>query len=86
MEYGLPRADEVPSLEVALVDYPSAVNELGIKGVGESGAIAPAAVIANAVEDALAGLGVAVDRVPLTGARIFRWLRDAASRRPAMTA
>jgi carbon-monoxide dehydrogenase large subunit len=75
MEYGLPRADQVPPLDVAHLEYPSAINELGIKGVGESGVIAPAAVIANAVEDALAEYGVLVDRVPLTGARIFELLR-----------
>jgi carbon-monoxide dehydrogenase large subunit len=75
MEYGLPRADQVPSLDVTHLDYPSAMNELGIKGVGESGIIAPAAAIANAVEDALADYGVEVDRVPLTGARLFERLR-----------
>jgi carbon-monoxide dehydrogenase large subunit len=53
------------------MDFPSIVNPLGIKGVGESGVIAPAAAIANAVEDALADRGVLVDRVPLTPARVF---------------
>ncbi|MFQ5830053.1 MAG: xanthine dehydrogenase family protein molybdopterin-binding subunit, partial [Candidatus Methylomirabilia bacterium] len=81
MEYGLPKADQVPPLEVAPLDYPSAMNELGIKGVGESGVIAPGAAIANAVEDALADYGVEVDRIPLTGARIFDWLQ-AAKQRP----
>ncbi|MBI4589170.1 MAG: xanthine dehydrogenase family protein [Candidatus Rokubacteria bacterium] len=75
MDYGLPRADQVPSLEVAHLEHPSTVNALGIKGVGESGIIAPAAAIANAVEDALADYGVLVDRVPLTGARLFECLR-----------
>jgi len=75
MEYGLPRADQVPALDVAHLNSPSMRNELGIKGVGESGVIAPAAAIANAVEDALADYGVEVNRVPLTGARIFDLLR-----------
>ncbi len=43
-----------PQLDVGHLDHPSAVNPLGIKGVGESGIIAPAAAVANAVEDALA--------------------------------
>ncbi|HEV8309590.1 MAG TPA: xanthine dehydrogenase family protein molybdopterin-binding subunit [Methylomirabilota bacterium] len=77
MDYGLPRADDVPPLEVAAVAFPSALNELGIKGVGESGIIAPGAAIANAVEDALAAYGVEVDRLPVTGARLFEWLRAA---------
>src|SRR5262249_9957494 len=77
MEYALPRADQIPPFDVAHVDFPSAVNPLGIKGVGESGIIAPAAAVANAVEDALAEWGVTVDRVPLTSARIFELLRTA---------
>jgi len=75
MEYALPRADQVPPLEVGHLDFPSTINPLGIKGVGESGIIAPAAAIANAVEDALADYGVEVDRVPVTSARIFEMLR-----------
>jgi carbon-monoxide dehydrogenase large subunit len=77
MEYGLPRADQVPPLEVGSLDHPSAINELGIKGVGESGIIAPAAAIAGAVEDALADHGVEVDQVPLTGSRLYELLRAA---------
>jgi aerobic carbon-monoxide dehydrogenase large subunit len=61
----------MPAFAVAHLDFPSAVNPLGIKGVGESGVIAPAAAIANAVEDALADRGVLVDRVPLTPARVL---------------
>jgi aerobic carbon-monoxide dehydrogenase large subunit len=77
MDYALPRADDLPALDVAHLDFASAVNELGIKGVGESGVIAPAAAIANAVEDALADRGVSIDRVPVTSARLFEALRAA---------
>jgi CO/xanthine dehydrogenase Mo-binding subunit len=77
MEYGLPRADQVPPLEVSHLNHPSAINELGIKGVGESGIIAPAAAVANAVEDALADHGIEIDRVPVTGPRLFELLRAA---------
>jgi CO/xanthine dehydrogenase Mo-binding subunit len=80
MEYALPRAADVPPLDVSHLDFPSAINPLGIKGVGESGIIAPPAAIANAVEDALVDYGVEVDRVPLTSARIFEMLRVAARR------
>ena len=78
MDYCPPRADEVPSLEVIALDYPSVVNPLGIKGVGESGIIAGAAAIGNAVEDALAHRGAVVTRVPLTPARVFGLMRGAA--------
>ena len=45
----MPRADEMPPLEVVHLDFPSAINPLGIKGVGESGVIPVAAAVANAV-------------------------------------
>jgi aerobic carbon-monoxide dehydrogenase large subunit len=77
MDYALPRADDVPALDVAHLDFASAVNELGIKGVGESGVIAPAAAIANAVEDALSDYGVSIDRVPITSGGLFELLRAA---------
>jgi aerobic carbon-monoxide dehydrogenase large subunit len=77
MDYPLPRADDLPALDVAHLDFASTVNELGIKGVGESGVIAPAAAVANAVEDALSDYGVSIDRVPITSARLFDLLRAA---------
>ena len=77
MDYALPRADSFPSIELVHVEFPSGVNELGIKGVGESGVIAPGAMIAGAVEDALADHGVTIDRLPVTPARVFEALRAA---------
>jgi aerobic carbon-monoxide dehydrogenase large subunit len=77
MDYALPRAADFPAPEVVHVEYPSTVNELGIKGVGESGVIAPGAVIAGAVEDALADYGVEITRLPVTPARVFQALRTA---------
>jgi carbon-monoxide dehydrogenase large subunit len=74
MDYALPRAADVPMLAVALDEHRSAINPLGIKGIGESGAIPGAAAIANAVEDALADLGVTVTEVPVTPARLRAWL------------
>jgi carbon-monoxide dehydrogenase large subunit len=71
MDYAIPKAADVPSIEVILDEHPSVINDLGIKGVGESGCIAPAAVIANAIEDALAERGVTVREVPVTPARLF---------------
>jgi carbon-monoxide dehydrogenase large subunit len=82
MDYPLPRADEMPPLDVVHMDFPSVINPLGIKGVGESGVIAPAAAVANAVEDALADYGVEIDRPPVTSARVFELLR-ASGRWPA---
>jgi len=71
MDYAIPRADDLPALEVELIEHRSTINELGIKGVGESGAIPGAAAIANAVEDALTELGVTVREVPVRPAALF---------------
>ncbi len=74
-DYAIPSACEMLRLEIAHIETPSALNPLGIKGVGEAGAISPPAAIANAVEDALAGLGVRIDRVPITPSYLLGRLR-----------
>ena len=53
MDYLVPSASDMPSLEVVHTETRSPLNELGVKGLGEGGAIAPPVVIANAVCDAL---------------------------------
>ncbi len=75
MDYAIPKADQLPWLSVALDEHPSVINPLGVKGVGESGAIAGAAAIANAVEDAVTDLGVTIREVPVTAARLYALLR-----------
>jgi carbon-monoxide dehydrogenase large subunit len=74
MDYAIPKADDLPWLEVALDEHPSVINPLGVKGVGESGCIAGASAVANAVEDALADRGVTVRELPITPARLFALL------------
>jgi carbon-monoxide dehydrogenase large subunit len=71
MDYAIPKAEDVPLIEVILDEHRSVINDLGIKGVGESGCIAPAATIANAIEDALADLGITLREVPVTPSRLF---------------
>jgi carbon-monoxide dehydrogenase large subunit len=65
-DYLVPTAEEVPSVLLESRETPSPLNPLGLRGVGEGGAIAPPAVIANAVEDALAEHDAVVRRTPLT--------------------
>jgi CO/xanthine dehydrogenase Mo-binding subunit len=65
MEYLIPRSTTVPAIQVLHLETPSARNPLGLKGVGEAGTIGPPAVLAGAVEDALAPFGASVDRCPL---------------------
>ena len=78
MDYGIPKADQLPPLSLAAPRPPSVVNELGIKGLGESGASPGAAAIANAVEDAVADSGVTIRELPVTPARLFALLRGRA--------
>jgi carbon-monoxide dehydrogenase large subunit len=77
MDYAIPKAADLPLIETIHLEYPSPRNPLGMKGIGEGGAISPPAAIANAVEDALAPFGVRVTRTPLLPA-VVRGLVDAA--------
>ena len=78
LEYALPKAANSPPIEVVSLCTPSPVTPLGMKGVGEGGAIAPGACLANAVSDALAPLGVTVNATPLTPESILRLIHGAA--------
>ena len=78
MDYLMPSATEIPAIEVAHIQTPSTFTIGGMKGMGEGGAIAPPAVIAGAVEDALSALGaVFVNEVPLTLERVRGFARSA---------
>jgi aerobic carbon-monoxide dehydrogenase large subunit len=66
MEYHMPAADEVPFIETIHMESHSSRNPLGVKGVGEGGAISPPAAIANAVEDALQPFGIKITTAPVT--------------------
>jgi len=79
MEYALPRAADVPSLDVHHVVTPSPLNPLGVKGAGEGGALPAPAAIANAIADALRPLGVEVTEMPLTRERLWQRIRAARS-------
>ena len=82
MDYALPRAADVPRLEVHHVVTPSPLNPLGVKGAGEGGTLPAPAAIANAVADALRPLGVEITEMPLTRERLWRRVRVAEARHP----
>ncbi|MGE3677992.1 MAG: xanthine dehydrogenase family protein molybdopterin-binding subunit [Burkholderiales bacterium] len=69
-DYLLPGSTEVPAIRLDHMETPSPNTYFGQKGIGEGGAIAPPAAIANAVNDALAPLGVELTDCPLTPRRI----------------
>jgi aerobic carbon-monoxide dehydrogenase large subunit len=75
MDYLPPTATEVPTVEIAHVETPSPHSAGGMKGVGEGGAIAPPAAIANAIADALAEFVPRVNRIPLTPERVLALIR-----------
>jgi len=77
MDYGMPRADDLPNFNLSLAEYPCRTNPLGVKAVGEAGTIgAPAAVI-NALLDALRPLGVTDIQMPATPSRVWHAIRAA---------
>lgn len=71
LDYILPGATEVPNISIEHQETLSPFTELGIKGMGEGGAIAPAPAIANAIIDALLPLRVNVNFTPMTPARVW---------------
>ena len=77
LDYALPRADQLPDLDVISTVTPSPHHPLGVKGVGEAGTIASTAAVYNAVMDALRPLGVTRVDMPLTPERVWRAIQEA---------
>ncbi len=75
MDYAMPRADDVPSFDVDAHEVPTQVNPLGAKGVGEAGTVGALPALLNAVNDALAPLGVKQLDMPVTPERVWRAIR-----------
>jgi aerobic carbon-monoxide dehydrogenase large subunit len=69
-EYMVPCAPEVPTVRMAHLVHPAQATEYGVKGLGEGGAIAPPAAIANAVSDAFRSIGASFNETPLTPRRV----------------
>jgi aerobic carbon-monoxide dehydrogenase large subunit len=81
LDYHLPGAFEIPPIKIGHLHHPATATEYGMKGMGEGGAVAPPAAIANAVRDALAALGVEVNETPLTSQRVLAAIQAAHARR-----
>ena len=77
VNYMVPSAAELPSFELGRTETPSPTNPMGVKGVGETGAIASPAAVINAVVDALAQFGVTEMDMPATPERVWRALEEA---------
>lgn len=81
-DYLMPNAPSLPDIEVHHIETPSAVTPLGMKGLGEGGAIGPAAAIANAISNAL---GVAIQETPITPNRVWDLIKSKQSSQPQTT-
>jgi carbon-monoxide dehydrogenase large subunit len=71
MDYGMPRAEDMPPIRDALHAVPATTNPLGVKGMGEAGTTAAIAAIMNAIADAVPGGGADRLEMPATPARIW---------------
>ena len=82
LDYPLPTSLDLPTIEISHLVSPSNLNPLGVKGVGEGGAIGAHAAVANAVADAIAHIGAQVRETPLRPAVVWRLLNEAAAQSP----
>ena len=77
MDYALPRAGDLPDVEVEFIEVPCETNPLGVKGAGEAGAVGSPPAVMNAIVDALRMVGVSQIDMPATPERVWRALTTA---------
>ncbi|MGH7070514.1 MAG: xanthine dehydrogenase family protein molybdopterin-binding subunit [Acetobacteraceae bacterium] len=77
MDYALPRADDLPDIDVEFVQIPCRTNPLGVKGCGEAGAVGSAPAVINAILDGLRDSGVTRLDMPASSERVWRALQQA---------
>ena len=82
-DYMIPGPTEVPNVRILHMETPSPLTRFGVKGIGEGGAIAPPAAIANAINDALAPLGVEITESPISPRRLLAAIAAARNGAPA---
>ncbi|KQI71515.1 xanthine dehydrogenase [Loktanella sp. 5RATIMAR09] len=83
MDYGMPRADDLPMIRFSTECVPSAYNPMGMKGCGEAGTVGALAAMANAVLDALWDIGVRDVAMPFTPHRVWDAIQKAKDARAA---
>src|SRR5258707_6447495 len=86
MDYGMPRADTMPSIESELEEVTCKTNPLGVKGIGESGTIGAPPTVINALLDAVKPLRVPRIDMPATPLRVWQAISRARADAPAQTA
>jgi carbon-monoxide dehydrogenase large subunit len=81
MDYAMPRAGDVPMVEIDYNNVPCTTNVLGIKGVGEAGSVGALGAVMNAVHDALRPVGVEHLDMPASPQRVWSAIQEAKARR-----
>lgn len=76
-DYLLPTSTEIPRIEIKPLDFPSPLNPLGVKGVGEVGCVPAGAAIISAVENALEPFDIRIEEIPLRPTRLFALIGNA---------
>jgi aerobic carbon-monoxide dehydrogenase large subunit len=82
MDYCMPRADTLPSLDTEIVEVLSPTNPLGVKSGSEGATTAAPAAVINAIVNALAPLGVRDIKMPATPWAVWKAIKDARAKRP----
>jgi carbon-monoxide dehydrogenase large subunit len=77
MDYAVPKASFFPKFELGSTETPSPTNAMGVKGVGETGAIASTPAVVNAVMDALSPFGIRHLDMPLIPEKVWRAIEAA---------
>ena len=77
MDYAMPRASDVSSMEIQTNEVLTKANPLGVKGAGEAGTVGALSAVANAVVNALSPLGVRDLPMPATPERLWRAITEA---------
>ena len=81
MDYGMPRADNIPGFDFSTRNVPSTTNALGIKGAGEAGTIGSCPAVMNAIVDALhREYGIQHVDMPATPHRLWQTIQSAQDR------
>jgi carbon-monoxide dehydrogenase large subunit len=76
MDYAIPRARNLPAIEIKSNPVPTKTNPLGVKGAGEAGCVGALPAVANAIVDALSEFGVRHIEMPATPERIWRAMQN----------
>ena len=83
MDYAIPRASDMPDIDISAIHTPSPHNLLGAKGVGEAGCIGIPAALMNAARDALSPLGETNLQFPLTSEQLWRAMHHTETKEPS---